>query len=376
VLWAKQLFTESGKAEILGLEVRQENVRLELRFEGTLMAGNKKLAKTGQNDFSVFRIGPDGEVSPAGLDTGAVPDSNPLIKKTGSRNGNSYLAYGRSSALVPPFHTEWSLAFLDGNGNRLWDIHLDSSVQINCIRILANGNCLLGGYRIISEKNRDLWLAVFNTGGKPVWQKSAGGKSAEEVLALEEDAEGTIYSSGYCSPDSVFLGNSDDLSGRDADGFISAYAATGNEKFFYRQRGKGMCRVEKILCLENGNLLFTSALSGSEWRLPPFGFPKKGLQDVVIGLIDTRTGKEKENPLHIFPNPARETVYFGLTKPEISGKARAILHQKDGTVLQEMPIKADKGLSYRFNVSNTKPGTYFITLKAKNRELKERLMVE
>ena len=376
MLWAKQLFTESGKAEIVGLEVRQENIRFELRFEGTLMAGNKKLAKTGQNDFSVFRIEPDGEVSPAGLDTGTVPDSNPLIKKTGSRNGNSFLAYGRSSALIPPFNTEWNLAFLDGNGNRLWDIHLDSSVQVNEIALLANGNCLLGGYRIISPKNRDLWLAVFDTKGKNIWQKSAGGKSTEEVLCVAEDAEGRIFAGGYCSPDSGFLGNSDDLSGRDADGFVSAYDAKGNEKFFHRQRGKGLSRVEKIACSKEGNLIFASSLTGSDWRLPPFGFPKKGNQDVVLGSIDPRTGREKENPLRIFPNPARETVYFTLAKPEIKGKAKASLHQKDGSILQEMEVKCESGLSYRFNVSNTKPGPYFITLKSGRKEIKERLIVE
>jgi len=362
--------------EVTDLTADQEKVRLMVRCEDAIVAGNKKYAKNKLGDEFNFRVEVGGEISLSSPDSGITPENNPLLKKTSSRNGNSFLAYGRSSALFPPINTEWNLAFLDGNGNRLWDIHLDSSVQVNGIALLANGNCLLGGYRIITHKNRDLWLAVFDTKGKNIWQKSAGGKSTEEVLCLAEDAEGRIFTGGYCSPDSGFLGNSDDLSGRDPDGFVAAYDAMGNEKFFNRQRGKGLSRVEKIACSKEGNLLFASSLTGSDWRLSPFGFPKKGNQDVVLGSIDPRTGREKENPLRIFPNPARETVYFSLAKPEIKGKAKALLHQKDGTLLQEMEVKCEPGLSYRFNVSNTKPGAYFITLKAGRKEIKERLIVE
>lgn len=375
-MWAKQLYPETGRAEVAGLEAEKESLRLIVRCESDLAVGSKKFKKTNQGDYSVFRLAPDGELTLSPADSADFQDPNPLMKKSGSRNGNSFLAYGRTSALTPPRNTEWNLAFLDGNQHRLWDIHLDSTVLVNCIRMLANGNCLLGGCRFISLKNQDFWLAVFDTKGKIVWHKSGGGKSAEEVLSVAEDAEGRIFTSGYCSPDSTFLGNSDDLSGRDPDGFIAGYDAFGNEKFFYRQRGRGLCRVEKIVSLNDGNLLFASSLSGSDWKLSPFGFPKKGLQDIVLGVIDPRTGREKENPLRIFPNPARETVYFSLSGSEIQGKARAILHQKDGTVLQEMVVKVGSGMSYRFNVSNTRPGPYIITLRAGRKELKERLLVE
>jgi hypothetical protein len=160
------------------------------------------------------------------------------------------------------------------------------------------------------------------------------------------------------------------------DGFIMFLDKNGDEKFFYRQRGKGTCRVEQLVSLDNGNLLFVSSLVGNDWKLPPFGFPRKGLQDIVIGLIDPRSGKEKENPLRIFPNPAKETVYFSLSKTGWKGKASAYLQQKDGTILQEMEIKAEPGLNYRFNVSNTRPGPYFISIKGGKKEIKERLQVE
>jgi hypothetical protein len=93
-------------------------------------------------------------------------------------------------------------------------------------------------------------------------------------------------------------------------------------------------------------------------------------------MIDPRLGKEKDNPLLVFPNPARELVYFGLEKSVGKGPFQATLHQKDGTVLQQMKISGTAGSSFRFNVSNTKPGAYFVTVKGKRKSLTERVVVE
>jgi hypothetical protein len=41
-----------------------------------------------------------------------------------------------------------------------------------------------------------------------------------------------------------------------------------------------------------------------------------------------------------------------------------------------MQISAQTGSSYRFNVSNTTPGAYFISLKSGGKTLTERVVVE
>ncbi len=377
VLLARQFFAEKSKIEIAGLLPRPEGADLLLRCETDLYSGKKKFQQPTGKDLLAIGISSSGDLREADMDSlGMAEDLQQQPKKTAARNGNFYFAYCRSSAVVLPQNSDWSLAYQDGNQNRLWDVTLHPSVRVNAVLLLNNGNCLLGGFIKKEGKGLDLWICQIDNHGKTLWEIQKGGKSAEEVLSLAEDREGRIFTSGYCSPDSVFLGNSDDLSGRDIDGFILFLDNHGNEKFFYRQRGKGACRVEQMVALENGLLVFAGTISGADWRLPPFGFPRKGLQDVVLGIIDPKSGQEKESLLRIFPNPARETVYFSLSRSGLKEKCVALLQTVNGEVLQQMPVKAEPGLSYRFNVSNTRPGPYFIVLKSGGKELRERLQIE
>jgi hypothetical protein len=377
VVWARQIGAPSASARVMALEaVGETGVTIGIRADKTLNAGKASLPFGDENEIRTFRISSGGGLEEGGIATQSDSSHHSGSLHTKSRNGNSYLAYARSSAMVLPQNPEWNLAFLDGNNNRLWDISLPKAVIPNQIQLLADGNCLVAGSEKAEGKMKDIWFAIYAYDGKELLSRKLGGKSDDEVLTAAQDNKGRLYIAGYCSPDSSFLGNARDLSGSDKDGFIACFDAAGNEKFFYRQRGQGLCRTEKIVCLPDGQLLFASSLSGKDWKLPPFGFPKIGKEDIVIGLIDPATGKEKENPIRIFPNPAKEAVYFGLQSPEFSGKAKARLHKKDGTILQEMDIRPEPGLSYRFNVANTTPGAYFISIRSGKKELSERLVVE
>lgn len=378
IVWARQIGAQNASAKVLALEADGESgAKISLRSDKTLNSAKTVLFFRDENEVRTFRIAPGGSLEESSI--AAIPSDSghhSRILHTKSRNGNSYLAYARSSAMVLPLNPEWNLAYMDGNNNRLWDISLPKTVNPHHILLLADGNCLVAGMEQVEGKMKEIWFGVFDYKGKEIFFRKLGGKSDDEALSASQDSKGRLFITGYCSPDSTFLGNTRDLSGADKDGFIACFDAAGNEKFFYRQRGQGLCRTEKIVCLPDGHLLFASSLSGKDWKLPPFGFPRIGKEDIVIGLIDPATGKEKENPIRIFPNPAREVVYFGLQGPGISGKAKARLHKKDGAVLQEIDIRAEPGLSYRFNVANTSPGAYFISIKSGKKELTERVVIE
>jgi hypothetical protein len=301
---------------------------------------------------------------------------NQWILKTKERNGNFFLAYGLNSPIKLPVGLSWNLAYLDGLGHRLWEKQLLEKQHINEIKLLNDGKCLLVGSETSFSGNRNIWISVWNEYGKEIWQKSIGGKSEDMALASTFDADGNIFVSGYFSPDSTFLGNTNDLSGREKDGFIACFTNSGVERFFYRQRGTGFNAVN-FLCLQAlGKVYFVSTVQGKDWRLAPYGFPKIGTQDLVIGLVDPKQEKENEMPLRVFPNPAKELVYFGLERKFSKGKLIASLHQKNGPVLQQMQIGNEPGSSYKFNVSNTKPGAYFITLKGKAKEISSKVVVE
>ncbi len=301
---------------------------------------------------------------------------NQWLLKSGEKNGNYFMAYGLSTPLQLPSNLKWSLAYIDGNGHRLWEFHLPENQNIRKLEILPGGNCLVVGNDIQRSGDQNIFFSLWNEYGQEVWHRSLGGKSDDEALSASHDLEGNLFISGYFSADSSFLGNTRDLSGNEKDGFITCTDMRGKEKFFYRQRGEGFNSVHSLLPTTLGNVLFVSVVQGKNWRLPPFGLPRIGKQDLIIGLIDPRIGKEKDNPLKVFPNPARELVYFGLEKSLGKGPLKATLHQKDGTVLQEMTLSGNPGSSYRFNVSNNHPGAYFITVKGKGKSFTERVVVE
>ena len=382
VLWVKHLGGKTSKAQLEGLKVNGNSQWLFLRSDQNLMEGRREFPFTDSSNTRAFSIQEGGDISLLDsipekfLDLLSTTSSGQKTLKSESSNGNSYLAYGRSSAMSLPGNPDWNLAYLDGNSNRLWDIQLPEGVKIRKVDMLGNGNCLLAGSFIKGNSESDIWFGIWDSKGKELMQRSFGGKTADEAFSACHDAEGKIYISGYLAPDSSFLGNTNDLSGKDKDGFIACYDMAGNEKFLYRQRGQGLCRVEHIAATPQGNILFASTFTGKDWRLSPFGFPRIGKQDIVLGSIDPRTGKEKDNALRIFPNPAREIVYFSLQKPALKGRIQASLHSKDGRILQEMQISAQTGSSYRFNVSNTTPGAYFISLKSGGKTLTERVVVE
>jgi len=324
-------------------------------------AGNLKITDTIPAEF---------EKSVAAL------QGNQWLLRSPARNGNYFLAYGLSTPLRLPIGLTWNFAMLDGNGHRLWEYHLPENLQISSLDMLANGHCVLVGYEITQRGDKNICIAQWNEYGQELWHRTLGGKGDDVARSLAHDASGNIYIGGFFSADSTFLGNSADLTGKDQDGFIACFTMEGKQKFWLRQRGNGFCSVEQLAVNKLGQLWFVSIFSGKDWLLNPFGLNRVGKQDMVVGLITPDQKSDQESPLRVFPNPARELAYFGLTK--VVGKARMLakLHHKDGTILQQMWISPDPGSSYRFNVSNTKPGAYYISVEGKRSSFTERILVE
>lgn len=306
----------------------------------------------------------------------AALNGNQWLIRSQARNGNYFLAYGPSTPLRLPSELTWNLAYLDALGHRLWEFHLPDNLQISNLELLVNGHCLIVGNEKTKRGDKNLFLSVWNEYGQELFFRSLGSKSEDEALSAGHDAEGNLFVGGYFSADSSFFGNSADLSGAEKDGFVACFSKDGKQKFWYRQRGQGMASVDFLRVTPLGRILFVTTLKGKDWKLPPFGIVKKGKQDLVIGLIDPKLKPESESPLLVFPNPANEIVNFGLKEDFAKGKIMASFHQKDGTILQKMTISGSKGSTFRFNVSNTLPGAYFISLSSGKKKITERVVVE
>jgi hypothetical protein len=382
-LWVKQIAGKDAHVRSIGLvELDQDHKLWVYKADQTIGLGRKKLEAGDTSNLKALVVDAAGNLRPADSIPKSIiakipsAEGNPWILKTQERNGNYFLAYGLSTPLRLPSNLNWSLAFLDANGHRLWEHHLPENQQVHDLEFLPGGKCLLAGSEVQADGNLNILIALWDEYGHKIWQKSLGGRGDDEAFTACHDTEGNLYIGGIFAADSSFLGNTSDLSGKEKDGFIAAFDLKGNEKFFYRQRGTGANAVQQIACSPLGQIFFVASVWGKDWRLAPFGFPKIGKTDAVLGLVDPKSGKENETALRVFPNPARELVYFGLEKPALSGPLLATLHQKDGTVMQQTKISGTPGTSFRFNVSNTPPGAYFVTLKNKKKQLTERVVIE
>lgn len=303
-------------------------------------------------------------------------EGNQWLLQSRARNGNYFMAYGPSTALRLPYNLTWNLAYLDARGHRLWEFHLPDNLQVSHLELLNNGHCLVVGSEQTRQGDKNIFYSIWNEYGQEITFRSLGSRSDDEARAAAQDSEGNWFLGGYFSADTSFLGNTADLSGREQDGFIAGFGPDGKQRFWQRHRGQGLTSVEFLRTTPLGNVLFVSRLQGKDWKLPPFGILRKGKQDLVIGMIDPKIKPESDSPLQVFPNPAREVVYFGLKENFGKGKVMATLHQKDGTVLQQMAISGAKGSTFRFNVSNTLPGAYFISLAQGKKKITGRVVVE
>ncbi len=382
-VWVTHLYGENARLQPLGLFQQHENrFQLVLKADRDFSAGRQKIKVADTSRIQIIGLHQDDQK--AEQDTGEAYYQNriPLLQgnqwllKSSVRNGNYYLAYGLSTPLLIPSKLSWSLAYLDGRGHRLWEFHLPETIQVSQIEMLRDGKCLLVGSDQRKNGSRAIMISLWSEYGKELWRKTFGGKGDNEALSACQDLEGHLYVSGYFSADSSFMGNVRDLSGNEKDGFIACYSLSGQERFFSRQRGEGFNSVNFIRPANPGKIMFLAAFRGKDWRLGPFGLPLKGRQDLIAGLLDPLQANDQDSPLVVFPNPATELVYFGLEKSIGRGRAKATLHKKDGSILQSMEIDGRPGSSFRFNVSNTQPGAYFITLKCGTKALTERVLVQ
>ena len=382
-LWVKQVFGPGTSLRPYGLfTLDQDRCMLIFKADGRYETDRKAFENADTSAVKALIINSSGSISQPDsipnyiLQSIAGLHGNQWLLRTEARNGNYFLAYGPSTPLRLPIGLTWNLAYLDGNGHRLWEFHLPENQHIARLTLLANGHCLLAGYETTNNGDRNIFIALWNEYGQELWRRAPGSRFGDEAMTSAIDAENNLYVGGYFTADSTFMGNTADLSGNEQDGFVACYTKEGKQKFFYRQRGQGWNAVDQLAVNALGKVFFVATVRGSDWRLAPFGFPRKGRQDLVVGLIDPKQDAGKPAPITVFPNPAREIVFFGLNQTIGKGKLTARLHKKDGTVLQQMTMGNAKGTSFRFNVANTPPGPYFITVEGGKTKATERVVVE
>ena len=126
--WVRQLAGKDASVRSFGLFPVDENKSLLLfKSDKDILSGRTFFPAQDTSQLKSIMISQTGDISDADSIPAELMKSLPSVNgnqwllKSKVQNGNYFLAYGLSTPLRLPSNLNWSLAFLDGNGHRLWE---------------------------------------------------------------------------------------------------------------------------------------------------------------------------------------------------------------------------------------------------------------
>lgn len=208
---------------------------------------------------------------------------------TANFNSQIRISNGLKDAFIAGYSqtsgASWVTAF-GGTGND----------QVKCIRFFNGiiytggtftGSMIIGNDTLHSNGQKDIFIASFTSSGVPVWAKSLGSTSDDEIYNLRVNSSG-IYFTGTFS-NTVVFGNTSITSAGGTDSFISRYNLTGSPVWVKHVGGLQDDRGTDIAILSNGMLSFTGVFRQTiTWGASILN--SSGQTDIFVLQTDTATG--------------------------------------------------------------------------------------
>ena len=183
-------------------------------FQGTAFFGADSLTSSGAYDVFVAKLGTDGNWQWAEQAGGSENDWGRSIII--DSDGNSYVtgdfkgtAFFRADSLASNGNQDIFVAKIDADGNWLWADQAGGTSydEGHAINVDADGNSYVTGYfggtasfgaNILTSKgNSDIFVAKLGTDGNWLFVTPAGGINAEHGDGISLDAYGNLYVTGY-----------------------------------------------------------------------------------------------------------------------------------------------------------------------------------
>ncbi len=249
-------------------------------FNGTATFGDKQLTSAGFFDIYIAKYSPAGKVlwvfqaggSEGDEAYGLTIDSNNSLYVTGYFSGKATFGDKQLTSLG---NRDFFIAKLNPDGKLLWVQPGGGSEDEfgKAITTDNKGNIFVTGIfhttstfskKIISSKGKeDVFLANYSTDGNLKWIKSIGGGGRDEATAIEADANGNSYLTGWFTG-LVDFGKTKLTASGDDDIFIAKYNSNGEEVWANQAGGfKGADRSYGITVDPQGNSYITGSFNGS-----------------------------------------------------------------------------------------------------------------
>jgi type IX secretion system substrate protein len=204
----------------------------------------------------------------------------------------------------------------------------------------------------------DYWVVKVDASGNIQWQKTIGGSNDERLFSIHQTKDGGYILGGYSN--SNISGEKTENSKGDYDYWIVKTDNTGNiqwQKTIGGSSEDDLMAVEEVG--KDNYLLAGSSESGktgdkTQYRRGDyFDYWVVGLKNISEGTDHKSITSPKQNNIFItYPNPAKNILYI-----QNAGKARFILSNPSGKVYKTITIENNGSI----DLNNVPAGIYFIT---------------
>lgn len=276
------------------------------------------------------------------------------------------------------------VAKYDVSGNSVWakragrTTTLQSSYdQGNAIAVDAAGNAFVTGNflgtayfgtdSIVSTTApfEDIFIAKYDSAGKVLWVRKAGGGSTDYGYGITIDGLGNAYTTGSFVGEATF--DSISISCDNQDAFIAKYDALGNILYVKKSKGVGLSSAtgRSIALTGSGSVYITGEFGFNPYPTSTvFGsdsLTSAGQLDVFVAKISssvTGIAKHRHNvKVDIYPNPASSFISLSL---ESNILATISIKNIFGSLVFQQNIQQSQ---YDINIESLKNGVYLITVE-------------
>ncbi|MEO8149741.1 MAG: SBBP repeat-containing protein, partial [Bacteroidia bacterium] len=254
--------------ESRGIAVDNNNVFITGRFAGSATFGTSNLISTAvSNDVFIAQLNPSGVFQWA-------------LSAGGSGSDDAYDAS------------------VDGAGNCYVAGYFHDTISFGTDTLMSSGN-------------DDAFIAKYNSSGTALWAKRAGGVNGDRAYSVAADVSGKVYITGSFE-DTASFNSTNLISNGDKDIFVAEYNSSGVLQWAMRAGGSGFDRGYGITTDQSGNVYTTGVFeqTASFGTLPVIS---SGLLDFFLTKISAPVGmielNVEESCIHVYPNPADSKVH-------------------------------------------------------------------
>ncbi|MFC5271775.1 T9SS type A sorting domain-containing protein [Adhaeribacter terreus] len=387
-VWDKS-FGDSGWDQLAALAPTSDGGYLLAGESDSPMSANKTQASKGSADYWLVKIDANGNKSWDKTIGGSSGDYLTTLKAA----PGGFILGGYSGSNVSGDKTQGSqgsydfwLVKINTAGSKVWDKTYGGPQEERLRRILptSDGGYLIGGSSYSNtggDKTSptkgyiDMWVLKLNGQGNKTWDKAYGGGDEDVLTDIAELPSGELIFSGYSR--SGITGDKTEAVRGGNDYWLVKTDNSGN-KLWDKTIGGNLYEF-------GGHLIQTSdgsLLIGGYSESYPSGektSPGNGENDMwLVKLAGTVSGTSAPNTpeaVSIRPNPS--SGKFLLTANVLpSAKTQLIITDLAGRLILQKELNQANGFMQEELKVNARPGIYLLTLKAGNRNLVRKLIIE